>query len=308
MSGFYASHLTLIQQTAVVAVLAMSFQVVLRSGVFSFASAGFYVVGAYAIANMSKAGWPLLPALIVIVIIGAACGYLLSIPFIRLRGLYLGMVTFAFAEILVVVADNGGSLTGGPVGLFGVTLGVSTAELWVIVAVVALLISQLERRGLGRALRVISIDEQLARTMGIEINRQRAFIFALSSALGALAGALNTVTTSSVAPTGFGYSLIVLGLTMAVFGGVGSWTGAIIGAVVVTWFPEVFGFVGNYRSVVYGILLILVVVFEPAGVLGLIGKLTALIRQARRRPAPPGGHASVPVAAREISPKSGAPI
>jgi branched-chain amino acid transport system permease protein len=281
VSGFYASHLTLIQQTAVVAVLAMSFQVVLRSGVFSFASAGFYVVGAYALANMSKAGWPLLPALIVIVIIGAAGGYLLSIPFVRLRGLYLAMVTFALAEILVVVADNGGSLTGGPVGMFGVTLGVSTPELFVIVAVAALLISQVERRGLGRALRVISIDEQLARTMGIEINRQRAFIFALSSALGALAGALNTVRTSSVAPTGFGYGLIVLGLTMAVFGGVGSWTGAIIGAVVVTWFPEVFGFVGNYRSVVYGILLILVVVFEPSGVLGLIGKLTALIRQAR---------------------------
>jgi branched-chain amino acid transport system permease protein len=165
--------------------------------------------------------------------------------------------------------------------MFGVTLGVSTPELFVIVAVAALLISQVERRGLGRALRVISIDEQLARTMGIEINRQRAFIFALSSALGALAGALNTVRTSSVAPTGFGYGLIVLGLTMAVFGGVGSWTGAIIGAVVVTWFPEVFGFVGNYRSVVYGILLILVVVFEPSGVLGLIGKLTALIRQVR---------------------------
>jgi branched-chain amino acid transport system permease protein len=254
---------------------------VLRSGVFSFASAGFYVVGAYALANMSKAGWPLLPALIVIVIIGAAGGYLLSIPFVRLRGLYLAMVTFAWAEILVVVADNGGSLTGGPVGMFGVTLGVSTPELFVIVAVAALLISQVERRGLGRALRVISIDEQLARTMGIEINRQRAFIFALSSALGALAGALNTVRTSSVAPTGFGYGLIVLGLTMAVFGGVGSWTGAIIGAVVVTWFPEVFGFVGNYRSVVYGILLILVVVFEPSGVLGLIGKLTALIRQVR---------------------------
>jgi branched-chain amino acid transport system permease protein len=281
LNGFYASHLTLIQQTAVVAVLAMSFQVVLRSGLFSFASAGFYVVGAYALANMSKASWPLLPALIVIVIIGAAGGYLLSIPFVRLRGLYLAMVTFAFAEILVVVADNGGSLTGGPVGMFGVTLGVSTPELFVIVAVAALLISQVERRGLGRALRVISIDEQLARTMGIEVNRQRAFIFALSSALGALAGALNTVRTSSVAPTGFGYGLIVLGLTMAVFGGVGSWTGAIIGAVVVTWFPEVFGFVGNYRSVVYGILLILVVVFEPSGVLGLIGRLTALIRQAR---------------------------
>jgi branched-chain amino acid transport system permease protein len=294
VSSFYASHLTLIQQTAVVAVLAMSFQVVLRSGVFSFASAGFYVIGAYALANMSKAGWPLLPALLVIVIAGAGCGYLLSIPLVRLRGLYLGMVTFAWAEILVVVAEGGGSLTGGPVGLFGVTLGVGTPELLVIAAVAGLLLSQLERRGLGRSLRVISIDEQLARAIGIEINRQRAFIFALSSALGALAGALNTVTTSSVAPTGFGYGLIVLGLTMAVIGGTGSWIGAIIGAVVVTWFGEVFGFVGNYRSVGYGVLLILVVVFEPAGLLGLIARLTTLIRRSRRRPA-------LPVAARPTS-------
>jgi branched-chain amino acid transport system permease protein len=281
VSSFYGSHLTLIQQTAVVAVLAMSFQVVLRSGVFSFASAGFYVIGAYALADMSKAGWPLLPAVGVIVIAGAGGGYLLSVLLVRLRGLYLGMVTFAFAEILVVVAEGGGSLTGGPVGLFGITLGAGTAELFVIAAVAALLLSQLERRGLGRSLRVIGIDEQLARTMGIEINRQRAFIFALSSALGALAGALNTVTTSSVAPAGFGYGLIVLGLTMAVVGGTGSWIGAVIGAVVVTWFGEVFGFVGNYRSVVYGILLILVVVFEPAGVLGLLGRLTTLVRRWR---------------------------
>jgi branched-chain amino acid transport system permease protein len=112
VSSFYASHLTLIQQTAVAAVLAMSFQVVLRSGVFSFASAGFYVIGAYALANMSKAGWPLLPALLVIVISGAACGYLLSIPFVRLRGLYLGMVTFAFGEKVAVKDWSAGAQAG----------------------------------------------------------------------------------------------------------------------------------------------------------------------------------------------------
>jgi branched-chain amino acid transport system permease protein len=308
MNAFYASHLILIQQTAVVAILAMSFQVVLRSGVFSFAGAGFYLVGAYAVANLSKHGWPLLPALLVIVIACAALGYLLSIPFIRLRGLYLGMVTFAFAEILVVVAENGGGLTGGPVGMFGVAMSISTPLLFVIAAVAALLLSQLERRSLGRSLRMLSIDEQLARSMGIEVTRQRAFVFALSSALGALAGALNAITTSSVSPGGFGYSLVVLGLTMAVVGGIGSWTGAVIGGIIVTWFPDVFGFVGDYRTVVYGVLLILVVIFEPAGVLGLISRLASLVmRMAGHPPAGTAGDHAVP-AISDATAKSEAPV
>jgi len=256
---------------------------------------------------MSKDGWSLLPSLIVIIVACAVIGYLLSIPFIRLRGLYLGMVTFAFAEILVVVAQNGGGLTGGPVGLFGVKMSVSTPVLFIIAAAAALLLSQLERRSLGRSLRMLSVDEQLARTMGIEVARQRAFVFALSSALGALSGALNTVTTSSVSPGGFGYSLVVMGLTMAVVGGTGSWIGAVVGAIIVTWFPIVFGFVGNYRSVVYGLLLIVVVIFEPAGVLSLLGRLRDLTVRLARRPAGDPGDASAP-SSNDATTKSEAPV
>lgn len=293
MSGWYSAHLILIQQTAILAILAFAFQVVLRSGVFSFAAVGFYAIGAYAAANLSKHGVGLAPTLLIIIAASAAVGYLLAMPLVRLRGLYLGMVTFAFDQILVVVADNGGKLTGGSVGLFGVSLTVASWVLILLAVLAALLISQLERRSLGRALTVIKVDEQLARSMGVEIVRQRNFIFALSAGLGALSGALNTVTTSSVAPTGFGFDLIVTGLTMAVVGGVTSYLGAVIGAIIVVWFPEVFSFVGSYKSLVYGVIIVLVVVFEPNGVLGLLSRAGRLVR--RRAPlaasSEPGGRA-----------------
>lgn len=284
MSAYYSSHIVLFQQTAVLGILALSFQVVLRSGVFSFASVGFYGAGAYAAADLAKHGFPTAAVLAVVIAVSAILGYGLSLPLVRLRGLYLGMVTFAFDQILVVVANNGGGLTGGPVGLFGVTLRIGTPALFVIAIAVALLLSQLERRSLGRSLLVLRIDEQLARAVGVEVVRQRNFIFALSASLGALAGALNTIATSSVAPTGFSFDLIVTGLTMAVVGGVGSWLGAAIGTVIVVWFPQVFSFVGAYRSIVYGVMVVLVMTFEPYGVLGLIQ--TGIRRLRPRRPKP----------------------
>jgi branched-chain amino acid transport system permease protein len=281
MSLFYSSHITLFQQTAILIILALSFQVVLRSGVFSFASVGFYGIGAYATANLAKHGVPVFGVLALVVAATAAVGYALSLPLIRLRGLYLGMVTFAFDEILVVVANNGGKLTGGPVGLFGINLVIGTVALFAIALIAAVLLSQLERRRLGRSLLVLRIDEQLARATGVDVNRQRNFIFALSACLGALAGALNTITTSSIAPSGFGFDLIVAGLTMAVVGGVGTWLGAVIGAVIVVWFPQVFGFVGPYKAIVYGVLVILVVAFEPNGIWGLIQTATRRMRSVR---------------------------
>ncbi len=269
MSVWYSAHITLFQTTAVYAILALSFQVVLRSGVFSFASVGFFGIGAYAAADLSNHGIGGIPIMLIVIAACAAGGYAMSVPLTKLRGLYLGMATFAFDQILVVVANNGGSLTGGAVGIFGVPQAVGTNELYIVAVLCLLLISQLERRSLGRSISVIRLDEQLARSMGVEVRRQRDFIFALSSALGGLAGVLYTFTYSTVAPGGFGFSLITLALTMAIVGGVVSWRGSVIGAILVVWFPQVFSFVGQYKQIVYGVLVILVVVYEPNGIVGL---------------------------------------
>lgn len=292
MSAWYTAHAILFQTTAIYIVLALSFQVVLRSGVFSFLSVGFFGAGGYVVANLTKSGVPGVASLLVVTAGAAVVGYLMSLPLIRLRGLYLGMVTFALDQIVIVIADNGSSFTGGTVGLFGIPLLVGTGELWIIAAVCVVVISQLERRSQGRAIEALRVDEMLARSIGVQVRKERNTIFALSAALGALAGAMNTLNFSTISPGGFGFGLIVTGLTMAVVGGVVSWTGAVVGAVIVAWFPQVFGFVGGYKTIVYGVLVILVVAYEPNGIVGLVQRGLRRIR-ARGMPPPETGTALV---------------
>lgn len=282
-------HQVLIQESAIFVLMAMSFQVVLRSGVFSFASIGFFGIGAYTVANLAKHGIGTPASLTIATLAAFAVGYLMSLPLVRLRGLYLGMVTFAFDQIVVVVGNNGGHLTGGPVGLYGVPLGVNTTDVLVAAVIGIVLVSQLERRSLGRSLEALRTDENLARSLGVEVNRRRNFIFALSAALGGLAGGLYVLAFSTIAPVSFGFDLLVSALTMAVIGGVGSWVGATIGAIFVTWFPDLFHFVGTWKSLVYGVLIIIVVVYEPFGFLGLLQRLftaaSHLSRRVRHQPA-----------------------
>jgi branched-chain amino acid transport system permease protein len=288
MSSWFHVHQVLVQQSAIFVLMAMSFQVVLRSGVFSFASIGFFGIGGYAVANMAKHGIPTVANLLVVTFGAFAAGYLMSLPLVRLRGLYLGMVTFAFDQIIVVVGNNGGKLTGGPVGLYGVPLDVDTTDIIIAAVLGVLLISQLERRSLGRSLEALRTDENLARSLGVEVKRQRSFIFALSASLGALSGGLYVFAFSTFAPVSFGFDLLVSVLTMAVIGGVSSWLGAAIGAIFVTWFPDLFHFVGSWKSLVYGVLIIVVVVYEPNGILGLVDRgLSAAVRLRRRVQAKP---------------------
>jgi branched-chain amino acid transport system permease protein len=138
---WYEAHATLFQTTAIYVLLALSFQVVLKSGIFSFFSVGAFGIGAYTAANLATRGVPLIVTLLIVVVTMAAVGYLLAIPLMHLRGLYLGMVTFAIDEILVVVATNGGKITGGAVGLFGVPLEITTLGLGLVAVIGVLLVS-----------------------------------------------------------------------------------------------------------------------------------------------------------------------
>lgn len=283
MTSFISSHQITIQTTASYLVLALSFQIAFRTGVFSFASIGFFGIGAYMTPKLMDGGVPVVPAMLVTVIVCAFGGFVLALPFKRLRGLYLGMATFAFDQIVTVVAQNGGSLTGGSIGLVGIPPALTTLELVLVALFVALLISQMERRSLGRVLQVIRRDEWLALSLGIEVNRHRTMIVALSAALGGLAGTMYVFSLGTVSPDTFGFNLIVSGLTMAVVGGTASWRGAFIGAILVVWFPIVFTFIsGTWESVIFGALVILVVTFEPGGILGLCGRLLWWLRNGRR--------------------------
>lgn len=273
MTTWYFTHLTLIQAMLISIPLTLSVQISLRSGVFSFASIGFYGIGAYGTGILLVHGWPTIPTMLLMIAASGLVAYVISAPLVRLRGLYLGMVTFAFDLILTVVATNGGDLTGGALGLFAVPLGVTTGGLLIAALIAVLLVSQLERRAVGRTLVGIRVSEELVVSVGIDVRRRKRIVFAISAALGALSGSLFVATFSTVSPQTAGFTLIITTLTMAVIGGTSSWIGAVIGTAIITWLPSFVVSIGKYQQLVYGVVLILVVMFAPEGVLGVLKTL-----------------------------------
>jgi branched-chain amino acid transport system permease protein len=266
--AYFSDNEVLFQQTLVYVLLAISLQVVLRCGVVSLASIGFYTLGAYASAIAIKHDWPPFLILPLVVLASGAIGYAFGKPLAKLRGLYLAMATLAFDLVLPVLLINGGDFTGGALGLYAIPLSITTGSLLVIVVVVVLAVSQIERGWMGRASLALRSDENLARSMGVRVTRERYLAFAISAALGGLAGALSAMLFRAVSPGSGGFALITLGLTMAIIGGRDSWVGAVIGAYLVTWVPEWLRFVGTWRSLIFGLVLVAVMLFFPDGLLG----------------------------------------
>lgn len=276
MSDFYFSNIVLIQSTFTVLLLALSIQIQFRMGVFSFAGAAFYGMGSYGTAIfVLHYGFDAISATAAIVAICAVTGYLLSLILQRLTGLYLAMATVAFVMIVTVVAHNGGELTGGSVGLFGVltTPEISVPHLAVVCAVVVAAMIFSERGSMGRRIEAVREDPELASAMGINVARYRRMSFVISGVLGALGGALNILMMTAIAPENIGFPLIVLALTIIIVGGSRSWLGVLIGALIFTWLPVMLEQVGTYQSIVYGIIVAIAAIFMPGGITGVVTDL-----------------------------------
>lgn len=284
MNQWYDGHLILIQGTLVNALLALSIQVPLRAGVFSFAGVGFYGIGAYVSAILTiRYGWPALATIGISMVIAAVAGYLLSIVVRKLDGLYLAMATVAFVLILGVVAINGGSLTGGSSGLYG---ALGDLPIWLIGVMVlsAVLLAVISERGrMGRRIEVVREDPQLAAAMGINVGRVRRMSFVASGLLGACAGGVNALLRSTVSQSDLNFSLVVLALTIIIVGGARSWLGAAIGAIIFTWLPSLLSFVGQWQAIVYGVIVALAAVWVPGGMVGIATERYRSIQAKRRR-------------------------
>ncbi len=284
MNAWYFSHLVLIQSTFISFLLALSIQVPLRAGVFSFAGVGSYAIGAYAAAILTIRA-QLAPVLAIGagMLIAAAAGYLLALLVARLSGLYLGMATISFALFLGVLATNGGELTGGATGLYGAISTLTTTHVVVVTVVVVLLLAGSERGAYGRRVDAVREDPHLAVSLGIDVTRVRRRVFVVSGALGAAAGGMNSLLRTTVSPETVGFHLVVTALTMIIVGGALSWAGAAIGAVIFTWLPSVLQVVGDWQLVVYGVVVAAAAVWVPNGLLGLAQDGWHRLRTRRRR-------------------------
>jgi branched-chain amino acid transport system permease protein len=294
MSTLLGANTVLVQAVMVNLLLALSIQVPLRSGVFSFAGIGSYGLGAYTAAIVVlRLDHPALLALAEGVLVCGLAGALLALLLRRLNGLYLGLASIAYAGILAVVAANGGAFTGGAEGLYGVVANLDLTEIVLIVLVVVVLVALSERGRTGRAVTAVREDPELAAAMGVQVQRVRFAVLVAGCMLGGLAGGINAIMLTNVAPSDFGFHLAVLGLTMIIVGGARSWLGAFVGAAIFTGLPIALQDLGDWRAVVYGVLVAAVAVWAPGGLVGLVRSALQALRGARRPPPGPGGGVAV---------------
>ena len=281
MIDWYFAHITLVQATFLSFLVALSIQVPMRFGVFSFAGVAAYGVGAYTTA-IAIVHWelPTLVAIVAGIVAASVMSLVLALILQRLTGLYLAMATISVTLIVGIVANNGGELTGGPTGLFGVFGDIQVGHLVAIAIAMALVLVWAERGRMGRRISAVREDPELAGALGINVPRYRIVAFMASGFLGSLAGGLEVIMRTTIAPTNIGFGLVVTALTVIIVGGIRSWLGAAIGAVLVTWLPYVLEDLNQYQHIIYGVLVVLAAIFVPGGLLGII---ESVIKRFRRR-------------------------
>lgn len=263
------------------AMLAVSLTLVAgTAGQISLGHSGLLAIGGYASALLAiDLGVPVALAIPLAGIITGVVGTLLVFPAFGLRGHYVAIATLGIGEIVGLVILNWESLTRGPIGITAIPpLSVAGQEFysapavyWITLAVLLVLVL-LQRRllasHLGRTLRAVRDDDVAARACGIDLNRYKALAFGVSGVAAGISGAITAHLYSYINFETFTSQLSILALTMAILGGLGNVFGAVVAAVALTGLPEVFRIASDYRMLIYGLVLLLLVRFRPQGLFG----------------------------------------
>src|ERR1700761_3553089 len=269
-------------------ILAFSEQLLVgMAGVVSLGQGAFYGIGAYAAAALSGSFG--LPFVLTIVAGGLLAGIssLLLIPIVRLKGSSLAVATLGFAIIIHLVMLNEDWLTGGSIGmmdipapaLFGISLGGETRFYYVCLIAAALVFFALDRithSRFGRALTAMSQDEEAARASGIAISVYKSKCFLIAAIVSGIAGGLYAYHSRYLNPNDFDFQKSIDILIMVVIGGIRSLSGAALGAVIVVLVPELLRSSGEFRLILFGVM---VIVLAGTGSRGLSGLLVDLVKR-----------------------------
>jgi branched-chain amino acid transport system permease protein len=253
------------------------------AGQISLCHAAFFGVGAYATALLTtKAGLPYLVALPLGALLTTAIGAAAAVPALRLKNLYLAIATLGFGVVLQKIIFEWRDLTGGGGGLAlsaptitGYELG-ATGLYYLTLAFVILGLwgaCNVSRGRTGRALRIIKESEIAAASLGIHIARYKVTAFALSAFYAALAGGLFAYLVRYINPESFNVGLSIAFLSMVVIGGLGTIGGSIVGAAFYVIVPELLRGIKDAPGLVFGLLLVVVMVFMPQGLWGTVRRL-----------------------------------
>jgi branched-chain amino acid transport system permease protein len=271
LDSFWATYNTLVLSIGTNVLLALSIYLTLSCGLLSVANAAFMAIGAYSSALLtSHSVTSFFPALVLGSLLPALVALVIGRPTLKLSGVYLAMATLAFGEVVRIAILNTEELTGGALGLNGIPQLTS----WFSVAAAAcgalyVLLRAAQSR-LGRTMAAIRQDEVATEVIGINVRGYKLFAFVSGAALAGLAGGLNAHFTFFISPNEYGFDRGVEILAMGVLGGTGSPWGAVLGGVLITLLPELLRGLGDYRPLINGVILILIMLYSPRGLCGLI--------------------------------------
>jgi branched-chain amino acid transport system permease protein len=286
----FSMYQTNIMSTALIYVmLALGLNIVVGvAGLLDLGYVAFYLVGAYSYALLNYhyglGFWTVLP-------IGAGFaalfGILLGFPVLRLRGDYLAIVTLGFGEILRLVMENWNEFSFGPSGIaniprpgfFGMELSLSQSTMYVYYLLVSFtlftifIVNRLQDSRIGRAWIALREDEIACQAMGIDKRKTKLSAFALGATWAGLGGVVFAAKTTFINPASFTLWESVIILCCVVLGGMGSIVGVIVGALVLILLPEYLRAFSEYRMLMFGAVLVLMMVFRPGGIISGVRKI-----------------------------------
>jgi branched-chain amino acid transport system permease protein len=280
---FSLSQTNIMITALIYVVVALGLNIVVGlAGLLDLGYVAFYAVGAYSYAllnyHFGLGFWTVLP-------IGAALGFLFGIllgfPVLRLRGDYLAIVTLGFGEIIRLILENWNEFSFGPSGIaniprpgfFGIQLSLQHATIYIYFLMIGLalftifVVSRLQNSRIGRAWIALREDEVACQAMGIDKTKTKLTAFALGATWAGMGGVVFAAKTTFINPASFTIWESIIILCVVVLGGMGSIIGVILGALVLILLPEYLRAFSEFRMLLFGAVLIVMMVFRPGGII-----------------------------------------
>ena len=288
-------YVTVVGVTALLhAILAVSLNLLMGyAGQISLGHAAFFGIGAYTSAILTtRYGWDPWAAIMAGLALTGLVSFLVSRPILRLKGHYLAMATLGLGIIINIILVQGDQLTGGPDGLggiptlslFGWALDTDLRWYWMmgatLLGVVWLALNIIDSRS-GRALRALHGSEVAAEMMGIDTTAAKTGVFVLAALIASLAGGLFCHQQSFISPASFNFFFSIELVTMVVLGGMASTYGAVFGALILTFLPELLVVFEDFEVMIFGAILMLMMIFLPQGL--FVGLQNLVLRWLNRR-------------------------
>lgn len=262
------------------------------TGQVALAHVGFFAIGAYGAAYLTKEGLPWVLAAVLSAVLSAVIGALIGFPAARLRGFYLAIATLAFGELVQRIAVSATSITGGPAGMSVIPVAFGAIDpvtsLWYLafglLSLGLLFTWRVERTALGRSLLSVKEMEAAVGSNGVSALKLKVLAFAISAIFGSIAGSLFAQALAFLSPDAFSSTLLIEFLVIVFIGGTRYLVGPIIGAALVVWLQQSLQGLGAWQTLVYGGALVMTMRFLPLGIASLPSRVGAYLtgRSARR--------------------------